>query len=203
MVKCSMASAIFDRSDRELYMKKLLLCVLLCSCGSIIASAQSEKRFPGVSAQQLEMLSLAKQITPLPLPTWLPNGFKVEKIDMRLGSMVEIQDKRLAIIYSRKLANGNTQRFALDAGFEGLGDLPYDTTSTVRSALGDIDIAYQPPNLDEGGKKLDDFAMTHWFHVGKTAFHYDGMYGAQDKVKNLEMISLADTRKILQSLQRF
>lgn len=184
-------------------MKKLIFCVVLCAFASVIASAQSEKRFPGVSAQQLQMLRLAKQITPLPLPTWLPDGFRVEKIDMRLGSMVEIQDRKLVIIYSRKLSSGKLQRFALEAGFEGLGDLPYDTTSTVRSALGDIDIAYQPPDLDEDGKKLDDFAMTHWFNVGKTAFHYDGMYGAQDKVKNLEMISLADTRKILQSLQRF
>lgn len=184
-------------------MKKLIHIAVFCTVLSVVASAQGEGRFPGVSAMHFEMLRAAKKLTPIPLPTWLPDGFKVEKIDMHLGSLVEIQDRRLAIIYSRKAAGGKTQRFALEAGFEGLGDLPYDTTSTVKSALGQIDIAYEPPDLDGGGKKTKNFVMTHWFDVGKTAFHFDGMYGDDPENSRLAMISLADTRKILGSLQRF
>lgn len=170
---------------------------------SLTVSAQSEKRFPGISAQQLQQLNTAKRVTPIPLPTWLPAGFKVEKIEMKLGVKVPIQDRQLAIVYSRNLPKGKIQRFALEAGFEGLGDLPYDTTNTVRSALGNIDIAYEPPDLDGNGIKLKNFVMTHWFNVGKTAFHYDGMYGADPGDKRVAMISLADTQKILGSLQRF
>jgi hypothetical protein len=45
--------------------------------------------------------------------------------------------------------------------------------------------------------------MTHWFNVGKTAFHFDGMFGARPNDRRQVMISLADTRKILASLKRF
>lgn len=184
-------------------MKKLIYCALVCSFLSVFASAQREGRFPGVSGMNLEILQNAKTVTPIPLPTWLPAGFRLEKIDVKLGSMVPIENQVLAVIYSRKLPDGKIQRFAIEARFEGLGDLPYDTTSSVRSGVGKIDIAYQPPDLDGNGKKLDDFAMTHWFNVGKTAYHYDGMYKLKPDEKNLSMIPLADTRKILQSLTRF
>jgi len=160
-------------------------------------------RFPGVSESDLTRLRAAKLSTPLPLPTWVPAGFKIEKIDMKLGARVPIQDRTLVIVYSRKLANGKMQRFSLEGGFEGLGDLPYDVTNSVRSAVGEIDIAYEPPDLDGGGRKLKGFVMTHWFNVGKTAFHYIGMYPLNETDSRTAMISLSDTEKILRSLQRF
>lgn len=184
-------------------MRRIFCFALICGFLSVIASAQGGGRFPGVSARQLQQLNTAKRSTPLPLPTWVPAGFTIEKIEMKLGPRVRIENKVLVIVYSRRLPNGKAQRFAFEAGFEGLGDLPYDTTSSVRSAIGPIDIAYEPPDLDEGGKKVKNFVMTQWFNVGKTPFHYDGMYGAETENRSLAMISLADTRKILGSLQRF
>lgn len=184
-------------------MKKLIGLTLLFVVASLTAFGQSGNHFPGVSAKQLQQLQTAKRSTAFPLPTWVPAGFRVEKIEMKLGSKVPIENRELAVVYSRRLSNGKLQRFALEAGFEGLGDLPYDTTSSVSSKIGKIDIAYQPPDLDEGSKKLKDFAMTQWFNVGKTAFHYDGMYKAEPDDKSIAMLSLADTRKILQSLQKF
>ena len=184
-------------------MKKLLCCALISAVLSAVVSAQSEKRFPGVSVAQSRQLRIAKRSIPIPLPTWLPQGFQIEKIAMKLGGRIPIEDRLFEVVYSRTLRNGKIQRFALEAGFEGLGDLPYDATSTVRSGLGRIEIAYQPPDLDGSGKKITDFAMTHWFTVGNTAFHYDGMYGAEEGDRRTAMISLADTRKILSSLQRF
>lgn len=184
-------------------MKNLLCIAFLVTAFSVFTYAQGSRQFPGLSAMHVEMLTATKKITPVPLPTWLPAGFKVENVKLKLGSSVAIEDQELIVIYSRKLADGKTQRFSIEAGFEGIGDLPYDTTSSVKSAVGPIDIAYEPPDLDGGGKKLKDFAMTQWFTVGKTAFHYDGMYGAESGAKNLAMIPLADTRKILQSLQKF
>lgn len=187
-------------------MKRLLSSAVILICFAVIAKAQvktGDGRFPGVSPKQFQQLRIAKKSTQLPLPTWLPAGFTLEKIEMKLGPRVRLENKQLVIIYSRKPANGKTQRFALEGGFEGLGDLPYDTTKTVRSTLGEIDIAYEPPDLDGGGQKVKNFVMTHWFNVGKTAFHYDGMYSAEPEDKTLAMISLADTEKILRSLQRF
>ncbi|NOT46855.1 MAG: hypothetical protein HOP17_03770, partial [Acidobacteria bacterium] len=147
-------------------MKKLFCALLLGLVVSIVVSAQAEKRFPGISSDMhLEILRSAKQMTAVPLPTSLPSGFKLEKIDVNLGSEVPLEKKKLVIIYSRRLPDGKTQRFALEAGFEGLGDLPYDTTKSVRSAVGQIDIAYEPPDLEGTGKKTENFVMTHWFTV--------------------------------------
>ena len=183
-------------------MKTLAYCFVICAALSVVASAQ-DVRFPGVSSVQMQQLRTAKRWTALPLPTWIPEGFKIEKITMNLGAKVAIQYRLLEIVYSRRLPNGKTQRFAIEAGFEGIGDLPYESTSSVRSGVGQIDIAYEPPDLDGGGTKTRDYVVTHWFDVGKIPFHYDGMYGNESEKKRLAMISLADTRKILSSLQRF
>jgi len=184
-------------------MKVLFNCILVCLLLSVALAAQERDRFPGLSAQDALVLREAKKVTPIALPKWLPAGFKTEKIIAMLGSEVAIEDKALVIVYSRKLLGGTTQRFAIEAGFEGLGDLPYDTTSTVNSAIGNIYIAYQPRDPDNRLKTLKDFSMTQWFDVGKTAYHYDGMYEMQSGNKPTAMISLSDTKKILGSLARF
>lgn len=170
---------------------------------AVVVSGQTESRFPGVSGINLTILQETKKVMPFALPTWIPPGFRLEKVDVNLGSEVPIEKKVLVMIYSRKLIDGRTQRFALEAGFEGLGDLPYEATSSVRARIGKIDIAYEPADPDEAGKKLRNFAMTHWFKVGETAFRYDGMYRSRTGTANLAMISLEDTRKIVQSLEKF
>lgn len=186
-------------------MKRTIYLAFVLSAIAAAVSAQTgsvTNRFPGLSAEQAQKLRVAKKITPIPLPTWIPAGFKVEKIDMLVGSKVALQDRVLNIIYSRKLASGKVQRFSLEAGFDGIGGLPYDVTKVVPSAVGKIDLMYEPNDLDESGK-LKNFVMTDWFNVGKTAFHYNGMYGATENDSSIAMISLADTEKILRSLQRF
>ena len=121
-----------------------------------------------------------------------------------LGPRVSLEHKQLVIVYSRKLANGKMQRFSLEAGFDGLGGLPYDLTKTLTTPVGQIDLMYEPPDLDDSSKKTKNFAMTEWFKVGRTDFHYDGRHGdPEGDDQNLAMISLADTEKILKSLRRF
>lgn len=188
-------------------MKKILGVTFLLLSLTFVVSAQAAASFPGLSAAQRKQLITAKRSTPIALPTWVPVGFKVEKIDMELRPRVPIYDRHLVIVYSRKLPNGKTQRFALEAGFDGLGGLPYDLTKTISSPVGPIDLMYQPNDLDDEGKKLLNFSMTEWFLVGKTNYHYDGMYGINEDEKGndptMAMISLADTERILRSLRRF
>ena len=182
-------------------MKKLICLAFLITVSASLGLAQAS-RFPGVSDFQSQQLDQAKKITPIPLPTWIPAGFRVEKIQIKLGSMVSLENKELVIIYSRKLATGKVQRFSFEAGFDGIGGLPYDSTKIIPSAVGKIDLMYEPQDLDGAGK-LKNFAMTDWFNVGKTAFHYNGMHGAAENDASQVMISLADTEKILRSLQRY
>ncbi|HEX6280285.1 MAG TPA: hypothetical protein VFZ49_09775 [Pyrinomonadaceae bacterium] len=194
-------------------MKKLFAVTFLLSGLVSIASAQQAskaavqaglKKFPGVSATQMEQLIAAKRVMTLALPTWLPTGFKVENIKSRLGRAVALEDREFFVIYSRTLPNGKTQRFALEAGFEGLGGLPYDNPKSLRSAVGQIDLYYEPKDLDDDGKVLKNYVYTEWFKVGnRTDWHYIGMYGAPEEGDpGIAMISLADTERILRSLQR-
>lgn len=157
--------------------------------------------FPGVSRPHMEQLIAAKAVMAIPLPTWLPAGFSLERIQSRLGRRVSLDDREFVIIYSRKLEGGKFQRFALEAGFEGLGGLPYDVTKEIASPFGIIYLMYEPPDPDGGGK-LKNYAMTEWFSPGKIAFHYDGMYGAQEGERSQIMLTLLDTEKILRSLKR-
>lgn len=141
-----------------------------------------------------------KRSLAFPLPTWIPDGFKLERINKKLGRRVSLDEKEFVVVYARTRGS-ETQRFAIEAGFEGLGDLPYEETHTVRSGVGTIYLAYQP--RDDDGKNLTDVIMTHWFNVGRTAYHFDGAYRYQEDGPAAAGLSLSDTLKILRSLRRF
>lgn len=161
------------------------------------------KKFPGVSTAQMQQMVAAKRVMSIALPTWLPTGFKVEEIKARIGRAVALEDREFVIVYSRTMQNGDTQRFALEAGFDGLGGLPYDVTKTLRSPVGEIDLMYEPKDLDDDSKKLENYVYTEWYLVGKTNFHYIGMYGAPEEGDpGIAMISMADTERILKSMTR-
>ena len=180
-------------------MKRPLLTLFIVLSTAAAISAQA--RFPGLSPEVKKQLATAKRSVPFALPTWVPAGFTLKEVQMNLGPRVKIEDRQLIIVYSRNLANGKTQRFAFEAGFDGLGDLMYDSARMLRTPVGKISLQYQPK--DEDGKKLMDYSMTEWFNVGRTAFHYDGMYDAERSGASVVMISLADTEKILRSLNRY
>lgn len=192
-------------------MKKLTVIFALLFCCMAAASVAAQptkaqinaamKRFPGVDVEHMEQALAAKRVMGVAMPTWLPEGFKLELTKVRLGRGVAIEDREFILIYERKLDTGKVQRFSLEAGFDGLGGLPYDVTKVIPSALGNIDLMYEPMDVD-GDVRLKNYVMTEWFNVGKTAFHYDGMYGADDDPDNQEMISLADTEKIIRSLKK-
>ena len=188
-------------------MKKITYFVFIILLSGGLAAAQSEGagnvRFPGLSANHLRVLSGAKKVTPIPLPTWLPVGFTAERVIAKVGKMVPLEDKQLTIIYSKKLPGGKVQRFALEAGLGGIGGLPYDATKVISSAIGRIELMYEPKNPDDEKKKIERYSITEWFKVGNTDFHFDGMYGIYENGKGLTMISLSDTEKILRSLRRF
>ena len=197
-------------------MKRILVFNLLLLLSSVAASAQQPskaavqaalKKFPGVDIAHMEQMIAAKRVMTIALPTWLPAGFKVEEIKARIGRAVALEDREFVVIYSRTLQNGKTQRFAFEAGFDGLGGLPYDVTKTLRSPVGAIDLMYEPKDFDEDGKpadKIKNYVYTEWFKVGnRTDWHYIGMYGAPEEGDpGIAMISLADTERILRSMTR-
>lgn len=167
------------------------------------AGKAATTQFPGITSKQFQQLRTAKQSTPIVLPTWLPSGFKLAKIEMKLGRRVPIYDQFLKIIYERQLSGGITQRFYLEAGFDGLGGLPYDPTKTLKTHVGTIDLMYEPKDLDDESKKIKNYAITEWFNIGRTAFHYVETYEDEPELPGRKMLSLADTEKILRSLRRF
>lgn len=186
-------------------MLMLSLCAAVSAQSNAAAVNAAMKKFPGVPKANMEEMIAAKRVMQIALPTWVPAGFKIEDIKSRIGRGVAIEDREFVIIYSRSLQNGKIQRFAFEAGFDGLGGLPYDVTKVIPSAVGKIDLMYEPKDLDDESKNLKFYVYTEWYQVGKTAFHYIGYYGSANEEgedPTMAMISLADTEKILKSLQR-
>ena len=189
-------------------MKQFLLFAVVILSLTAAASAQVAEaagkaatvQFPGTTPKQLQQLKTAKLATPVVLPTWLPAGFKLAKIEMKLDRRVPVYDRYLKITYERELTGGATQRFYLEAGFDGLGGLPYDATKSLKTQIGTIDLMYQPN--DEDGNKIKNYAITEWFNIGRTAFHYVETYEDEPEQPGRKMLSLADTEKILRSLRR-
>lgn len=184
---------------RSIY--SLLLLTVILAGGAFSQTKGSIAAFPGVTAKQLAELQTIKRSIPVVLPSWLPTGFKLEKINSKLGRRVKVYEREMALIYSRTTDDGKLQRFALEAGFDGLGDLMYEPTKTLKSPFGNIFLLYEPFDADEN-KKLEKYVMTEWFQVGSLAYHYVGMYGYDDGDDDMEMISLADTERILKNLKR-
>jgi hypothetical protein len=178
------------------FLLRVSIAMFAVSALASIASAQ----FPGLTPAAKRQLATAKRFTPIALPTWIPSGFEAKRVHMVLGPRVKIEDRQLIVVYSRNLPNGRLQRFAFEAGFDGLGDLMYDGGKKLRTPIGNVWLYYQPK--DEDGKKQTDFAMTEWFNVGRTAWHYIGAYGTvEEGGENLTLISLSYTEMVLRSLR--
>jgi hypothetical protein len=181
-------------------MKKFLLALTLTLFTCAAGLAQTS--FPGLTAQTKKELATTKRSVAFALPTWLPAGFTLSQVHSVVGKKVKIEDKQLILVYSRELSNGKLQRFAFEAGFDGIGDHMYEGARILRTPIGKMQLFYQPK--DEDGKKIADLAITEWFEVRGTAFHYMDRYGTDEEGGDrLTMISLADTEKILRSLKRY
>jgi hypothetical protein len=179
----------------------LIIVAIVLSFAVPVFSQPASPRFPGISVAQHKALAAAKRSLAFPLPTWVPDGFLVEDIRLKVGPRVKTEDKEFIVVYSRRLASGKIQRFSIEAGFDGLGDLPYEDRTRVRTPVGSIWLVYDP--RDDDGQRTNDFAMTEWFKVGRHNFHYDGMYGHREGDTSLAMITRDETVRILRSLQRY
>lgn len=169
----------------------------------IMAAAFTQTAFPGLSESQKQQL-LSTKIA-IPLPSWVPDGYTVTHIVSKTGRQVKIENKVLTITYGKKLANGQSQEFKIDAGFDGLGDLPYEGSTTINSKAGIIYLYYEPNDEGAEGKKIKQYGliMTEWFEIKKLAFHV--VFGSQSENEKLNRtkpkLSKADAVKILQSMQ--
>lgn len=194
-------------------------------------------RFPGVSAAQFGLLMAVKDslCVPadmgeevknytektaggkcwIPMPTWLPSGFVLEKLVTNVGRNVVADSMRLALIYTRNTTGGKKQIFMLEAGFE-FGDVLYTDPIRLQSKIGKIDLYYEPEveidSVSDGlAKKMPNFVITDW--IGNDTLNYPlYTYISTDKidhyqyrggdVANFEMISVDDTRRILASMEQ-
>ena len=169
---------------------------------SMLSFAQSNIIFPGLTEVQKQKLQSTK--IAIPLPTWIPDGFAVTKIVTKTGKLIKLEDKIYTVTYGKKLPNSNSLQFSIDAGFEGLGDLPYEDGELIKSKVGNIYLFYEPYEEDMNGKKIKvfGFIMTEWFRVNKLAFHASfNSQNPNDKPDNTKpKINKADVKKILQSM---
>jgi hypothetical protein len=179
---------------------RIILCLLIWGINS--ASAQTNTVFPGLSAAQKQKILQTK--IAVPLPTWIPAGFSVTNIVAKIYKSIKIENKILTITYGKKLVNNHVLQFKIDAGFDGLGDLPYEGGESIKSKIGDIWLYYEPFEEDMDGRKVKQsgFIQTEWFDVYDLAFHVVFIQSENESLnKKLPKISKADVKKILQSMQ--
>ena len=166
-------------------------------------AAVAQVTFPGLSDSQKQQLLNTK--IAMPLPTWIPEGYTITKIVAKTGRQIKIENKVLTITYLKKAASGQAMEFKVGAGFDGLGDLPYEGSVTIKSKAGTIYLYYEPYDEDGDGKKIkqNGLIMTEWFDVKNLAF--DVVFSSQgenEKMNKLKpKISKADAIKVLQSMQ--
>ena len=156
---------------------KKQICLLLFILITISAFAQIT--FPGLSEAQKQQLLNTK--IAMPLPTWIPDGYSVSNIVTKTGKSIKIENKVLIITYGKKLNNGHTIEFKIDAGFDGIGDLPYEGNQAIKSKVGNIYLYYEPFDEDADGKKIKQYGliMTEWFDIKNLAF--DVVFNAQSE----------------------
>jgi len=192
-------------------MKKLLLLFLFIS----YCSVSFTQNFPALKPQHKKIL-LASGMK-IPLPTWLPDGFTLDTLEIKINKAIPVQDKILYVQYTKKINDSTWQSIMVEAGFDGLGSMDYKSES-VSSVVGKIEMYYQPYEETDGDKKekLEDVVSTEWFNVNKTAFHVFSIVtmpggefeavGDEDEEENkyhYKPVSKDDFKKILQSLQIF
>lgn len=182
-------------------MKKQCLLQLFVAI-TFSAISQTKIIFPGITETQKQQLLHTK--IAIPLPTWIPDGFAVSKIVTKTGKALKLEDKIYTVTYEKKISSANSLKFSIDAGFEGLGDLPYEDGEAIKSNVGTIYLYYEPYEEDMNGKKVKAFGfiMTEWFIIHKLSFHMSFNSNKPDnKPDNTKpKISKADVKKILQSL---
>ena len=183
-------------------MKKILSPLLLAAITFSVFS-QNKITFPGITETQMQQLLNTK--IAIPLPTWIPDGFAVTKIVTKTGKSIKLEDNIYTVIYTKKLSKSNSLKFSIDAGFEGLGDLPYEDGEAIKSKIGNIYLYYEPYEEDMNGKKVKAFGfiMTEWFRINKLAFHASfNSQNPNDKPDNTKpKMSKDDVKKILQSMR--
>lgn len=166
-----------------------------------IMATAAMKRFPGFTTSQMVQLIKAGKQYSIPLPTWIPTGFKAEKVVTKIDAKVPLEDQELYVIYTKALPGGKKQGFIFEAGIEGIGDLLYEHTHIIQSKLGEIELCYEPKD-EEGKKKLKHYVRTQWFQCDSTSWAFGSGKGMSSKKNNIEMVSLEDAKKILASLEK-
>lgn len=158
-------------------------------------------KFPGFDTTQMKQLYFARKQNCIALPTWLPDGFKIEKVQVKTGKNVLPEDQGIFIVYSKTLPGGKKQSFIIEGAIDGIGDLLYKPTHIIKSALGDIELCYEPKDEDDN-KTLKKYVRTQWYDCNGTAWAYGSNNGANVRLRNTVMISIDETKKILASLQK-
>jgi hypothetical protein len=190
--------------------KRLLFSFLICFC-----SVSFAQNFPGLKPQHKKIL-LASGMK-IPLPTWLPDGFNLDTLEIKINKAIPVQDKILYVQYTKKINDSTWQSFFVGAEFEESDRLGHKP-EIVQSPVGEIKFHYQPDVEGLNGKKekMEGFISTEEFEVNSTAFRVMSIVtipggefevlGDEDESEmkyNYKPVSKDDFKKILQSLQVF
>ena len=180
----------------------------------VITLTASSQDFPALNPTDKKKL-LASGIM-IPLPNWLPEGFKLDTFEVKTSKSIPVQDKMLYVQYTKKVNDSTWQSFMIEAGFEPDLESIWHNPEILQSPIGQIGFYYQPYEQTSDGKKKkqEDMISTEWVEINKVAFHVfcivtmpGGQFealGDEDEREHkyqYKAINKDDFKKILQSLQ--
>jgi hypothetical protein len=93
------------------------------------------------------------------VPSWLPKGFRLKKVEITYDEIQEYEDKNHPLpLYSMQYGNEREGKFWIDSAREGIGDrnimVEEDTEETeIQSPLGRMYLIYRPQG--KTGRKIE------------------------------------------------
>jgi hypothetical protein len=128
------------------------LAIILCAglCGKSISRAQGAAK----TLDDLKKLEITCFV-----PSYLPEGFRLKKIEITYDEIQEYEDKNRPLpLYSVEYGNNQKATFSIDSAREGIGDRNImgeeDTEETeIQTPLGPMYLIYRPKG--KSGRKIE------------------------------------------------
>jgi hypothetical protein len=134
-------------TDRIKRTRRVILCAFLLPLSALCSSAPA-------TLDDLKKLEITCFV-----PSYLPDGFRLKKVEISYDEIQEYEDKNHPLpLYSVEYGNNRKATFSIDSAREGIGDrnvmVEEDTEETeIQSPLGKMYLIYRPKG--KNGRKIE------------------------------------------------
>lgn len=176
--------------------KKILLSTVLTVALTVSSVAQASGS--GLSNTQLQQLKVLK--IPVVLPSYIPTGFKVEKVEAIAEAAGVGGGNHYKVTYRKNLSNGISE-FYIEHATGGIGDVGFDVSKStkVKTKFGNADMFVDSVNV-YANVKFKNCIATEWLEYKHNFYRIGSGGGCSEKPDNsIQRVSKEEAIKILKS----